>query len=597
MANGTVELRDDDSISADGSGELAQPPTVAELTERAAALAPDGDDLTAPSDVLMPALIAEAGRQDGLGAAFERVAQRYLEKAVHEAVAAAMVHRMPGVEPGSADVPDVVRQCQTLLDDVRTRAGTIQLQVAETWDAQLRTKVDALAQHLADIAQNHQADMAALRTEREAALAGSNSEFSTLREQLAQIAAGAKSAAETASQLNLQWRNEAETLTKVLEDHRLATVKNAEDLAATKTQTQAVSEDLATVRAQLEALRAEAVAAREVESTASKEQIAALKTTTTEVQTRVLQDWNAQLAAAVTKTSQDLAQALGTAEVALADARDAFGKQMDGQATAFSTEHEERDLQFKKAETERADAALEAERKRNADAASAQTNAKQRVEDLFGQTKRAVDTAIAEHLEALTKQRDFGGTAEKELQGHLDRIRNLAGLAGMMALSGHHSKRALEDDMAARRWRLGAIGAGLLAVVIPLVLFYSVMFPDKGGKESLPALELVIMRAALSVTAYVLFAYCARVASGFQTTATRNYRVAAELASLDSYLASLKPEAKDGVKERLAEKFFGSGEATAKSEPSSAVELVKSTTDLVKTAAGSLADVGKAKSG
>ncbi len=343
----------------------------------------------------------------------------------------------------------------------------------------------------------------------------------------------------------------------------------------------------ASVAAELERSTSSIRAANEAVA-ATSEANETLKARVEQLRTDAEASWTKALDAAVAALNEKVDGALAAQKAAITELQSKAQAQVAAAADEFKTEA--------KLRAEAHEAALGQSK---ADFAAVIADYKDKVEQSFaatatrfsaltGSTEQTVSDAIAKHQSALQVQEGDGAALLARLKALEAEVKDTAGVTGMVALSGHNRKRAAEAAKEAAVWRSFAIRSALLGAAAVCTLFFQYWWSVAGD----PELGAIGMRLGISLPIWVLFTYCAATASDFQKSAEYNERIANELASMEPYLAPMPDAEKHQIKSRLADRFFGAGNAqAAKDDRPGHLDALKSGAEGVKAALAPVADL------
>lgn len=382
-------------------------------------------------------------------------------------------------------------------------------------------------------------------------------------EALAQLAAGIRAFKEA---------KEAE-LTTGFEAARAAALRNLE----------------VTVNADLESLRATATAASEAVE-ANRLLLETISTRASQQRAEAETAWTAALQAAVANLASEVAASITGHRTAIAEAQAQIRATLEDFKQEFQT-----DTQLRASKTEDVLAQAKAEftgvvteYRDKVERAFAGTET--RFSNLTGTTEEVVRDAIAKHQANLGSQEADGRLVLERLKELEQQVRDTAGVAGVVALSGHNRERAAAAGKAAWNWRIGATIAAAIGALAIGIFFFRFWWTSAAD----PSAGAVAMRLGLSVPIWVIFTYCASTASSFQKVADYNERIANELASMGPYLAPLVEADRNQIKGKLADRYFGAGNASAVPSGRSTLAVATEVADAAKALVKPVAEATQA---
>lgn len=163
----------------------------------------------------------------------------------------------------------------------------------------------------------------------------------------------------------------------------------------------------------------------------------------------------------------------------------------------------------------------------------------------------AVKQRNAHYEDFLTKEKGSSDAHRDFLKKREGEVNEIFGSIGSASLSGHFKKTADDDQTAANRFRIVALVAMGVMVVLGVLTFYqSLQHPEINW-------QIFAFRLGTTLVIALPAIYAAQESAKHRERERSNRKLQLELASIDAYLALL-PEAKQfELKEKLTEKFFG----------------------------------------
>jgi len=166
-----------------------------------------------------------------------------------------------------------------------------------------------------------------------------------------------------------------------------------------------------------------------------------------------------------------------------------------------------------------------------------------------GYNDKINEIALAYKTEANT-QIQKAESINTKLNEHLEQAKNLLGLLSNTAMTGSYSNVATRERETATFWRRVSFGLLLLMAVTAGITFLQLTL---NGLEW----EDAVMRLVASLFLFLPAKYASTEASRHRASSIKNERLELELAALGPYMETLDKEAKDTIKMKLLEKYFG----------------------------------------
>lgn len=212
--------------------------------------------------------------------------------------------------------------------------------------------------------------------------------------------------------------------------------------------------------------------------------------------------------------------------------------------------------QFSEAESTRSTRSAEAETKRAEEFATAKAARKEEFDGVLAGLQTEADKLLEDkttHLEELSdafakSRSDFFN----ELERYKDQAKELVQVIGNTGLTGGYQKAANSARNAGYFWQTLAI---LSLVGFVALGFYMFVYRI----ESVTSIEDFLARAFVTGSVGVLARYSANQANKNRRALWYNRRMELELASVDPYIAFLKPDKQVEIKEMLFDRVFGRG--------------------------------------
>lgn len=180
----------------------------------------------------------------------------------------------------------------------------------------------------------------------------------------------------------------------------------------------------------------------------------------------------------------------------------------------------------------------------------------------FQNDKRTFRTEIDQSKESFRKEIDDlkagvdTSTSElvKKLEEKLSEAQRIVNVIGNIGVTGNFQKVADGHKKSANFWRWAAI---IFMSAFSGFLIWTIIDLSSDGYNWTKSLIRVIAAAALSYPA----TYAARESSKHRKLENLNRTAELELASVDAFIEILDPQKKQGIKEKLVDKYFGNDKA------------------------------------
>ncbi len=163
-------------------------------------------------------------------------------------------------------------------------------------------------------------------------------------------------------------------------------------------------------------------------------------------------------------------------------------------------------------------------------------------QDLIQSTKNSLET----QSEEFTERAEEILTSMKEDQAEAEKVMEAIGTTG---LTGGFKKAAGEEKEAADRWRKIAFGS-IIAVIG--VAVWTVVSAATGLADWFSLAKKIFLTGTISWLA----AYAIKESNSHREREKRNKRLELQLASINPYLANLRPEAQEKIKDDLVKLLF-----------------------------------------
>lgn len=182
-------------------------------------------------------------------------------------------------------------------------------------------------------------------------------------------------------------------------------------------------------------------------------------------------------------------------------------------------------------------------------------NKSEELENLSQDFESRFATIRTVHDEIFEAQKTEVSNKTEALVNHIsqkkDEASKIVNVIANIGITGNYQKIANDHRKAANLWRWGAV---ILMVGLSGIVVWTVLSTGKGDFDWVRSLIRILAAAALSYPA----SYAARESSKHRRLENYNRNLELELASIESFIELLPDEKKQNIKEKLAEKYFGS---------------------------------------
>jgi len=168
--------------------------------------------------------------------------------------------------------------------------------------------------------------------------------------------------------------------------------------------------------------------------------------------------------------------------------------------------------------------------------------------------KELTDTDKALYKEEYEKQKtdleDKTSETVQNLQSKLEEAKRIVNVVGDVGITGKYQEIAKKQGKAANIWRVIAFASMLIMCIL---LIYTIWDISKASYDITKSIIRIIAALALSYPA----TYASKESSKFRALEIKNKSLELELTSLNPFIELLPEDKKQGIKEKLVEKYFG----------------------------------------
>ena len=153
---------------------------------------------------------------------------------------------------------------------------------------------------------------------------------------------------------------------------------------------------------------------------------------------------------------------------------------------------------------------------------------------------------------------EIAKTSIDNLTRHEKSARDIVQVVGNIGVTGNYDNVAISESKQANLWRWITIGLFGISIAIVLVSAGVHVYQQLHGDEGSGAIWQFLVRIATATIIALPAFYTARESARHRTNADRARQKELELASLGPFIELLPDPTKEAIRERMADRYFGS---------------------------------------